>query len=163
MYGQNALLAQTINERSAQVLGEQYAARGSASAQFWRAMTRGEWQRLLARLMRRPTALTSLEMASQGRTQGRYAGIRYVPIDAIVGSENRVKDFDRWFNPRCAHVSERWISMAAAYDQGVTLPPVQLIEVNGAYFVRDGHHRISVARANGQRTIEAEVIVWNGD
>jgi hypothetical protein len=51
------------------------------------------------------------------------------------------------------------LSIAMAYSQGVTLPPVSLIQVGGFYFVRDGHHRISVALARGQEVIDAEVIV----
>lgn len=159
MYGQSTLLAQTINHRGAAALGEEYEARRSASAHFWRAFTRGEWQRLFARLRGQATALASLDMVSARRTDGHYAGLRQVPIDAIAGSENRVRDFDRWFNPQRPHVSERWIGVATAYGQAVVLPPVQLIEVGGCYYVRDGHHRISVARANGQRSIEAEVTV----
>ena len=54
----------------------------------------------------------------------------------------------------------RWLGVAAARDHGKVLPPVVLVQVGGVYFVRDGHHRISVARALGQLDIEAEVTVW---
>jgi hypothetical protein len=54
----------------------------------------------------------------------------------------------------------RWLRVAAARDQGKVLPPVVLVQVEDVYFVRDGHHRISVARALGQLDIEAEVTVW---
>jgi hypothetical protein len=55
----------------------------------------------------------------------------------------------------------RWLRVAAARDQGKVLPPVVLVQVGDVYFVRDGHHRISVARALGQLDIEAEVTVWH--
>jgi hypothetical protein len=55
----------------------------------------------------------------------------------------------------------RWLSVAAARDQGKGLPPVVLVQVGDVYFVRDGHHRIAVARALGQLDIEAQVTVWH--
>ena len=55
---------------------------------------------------------------------------------------------------------QRWQSVANALDEGVPLPPVQLIQVGAAYYVRDGHHRVSVNRALGQEVIEADVTVW---
>jgi hypothetical protein len=54
----------------------------------------------------------------------------------------------------------RWLRIAAARDQGKVLPPVVLVQVGDVYFVRDGHHRISVARALGQQDIEAQVTLW---
>ena len=90
----------------------------------------------------------------------RYAGIRTVPVSQIRGSEGRSNDFDRDFNPLQDHTKGRWLSIAAAREQGKTLPPVKLVQVGDVYFVLDGHHRISVARALGQRDIDAEVVVW---
>jgi hypothetical protein len=58
---------------------------------------------------------------------------------------------------------ERWLRVAEAYRRGMSLPPVQLIKAGESYFVRDGHHRISVARALGQQEIDAEVVVWEVD
>jgi len=87
-------------------------------------------------------------------------GIQTVPIGQIHGSESRSGDFDRDFNPLQDHNKGRWLSVAAARRRGKALPPVDLIQVGDAYFVRDGHHRISVARALGQQDIEAKVIVW---
>ncbi len=89
-----------------------------------------------------------------------YAGARSVPIDKIRGSEGRSTDFDTDFQPLKEHAKGRWLSIAAAREQGVALPVVDLIQIGDLYFVRDGHHRISVARAWGQETIDAEVTVW---
>jgi hypothetical protein len=83
-----------------------------------------------------------------------------VPIAQIGGSEGRASDFDRDFNPIKGHTRQRWLGIAAAREQGKVLPPVSLIRVGDLYFVKDGHHRISVARAFGQEAIEAKVIVW---
>jgi len=90
-----------------------------------------------------------------------YVGLHTVPIERIRGSEGRSNDFDCDFYPLQDHCQERWLRIAAARDQGKVLPPVVLVQVGNAYFVRDGHHRISVARALGQLDIEAEVTVWN--
>jgi hypothetical protein len=75
-----------------------------------------------------------------------------------VGSEGRVDDFDSAFNPLTAHTRDRWIGIAVARRQGTVLPPVELIQVGDVYYVRDGHHRISVAKAEGQAEIEARIL-----
>ena len=90
----------------------------------------------------------------------RNAGMQTVPIRQIRGSEGRSRDFDRDFNPLQSHTKDRWLSIAGALQRGRVLPPVELIQVRDVYFVRDGHHRISVARALGQLDIEAKVTVW---
>jgi hypothetical protein len=87
-------------------------------------------------------------------------GTRPVPIDRILGSEGRGKDFDTGFRPLGTHTRGRWVRVAEAMYMSVALPPVELIQVGDIYFVRDGHHRISVARALGQTKIEAHVTLW---
>jgi hypothetical protein len=87
-------------------------------------------------------------------------GVSTVPLGQIVGSEGRGEDFDQDFNPTNEVNRERWISVAAARLQGLPLPLVELIQIGERYFVRDGHHRISVARALKQEYIEALVTVW---
>lgn len=87
-------------------------------------------------------------------------GLRLVPIDRIRGSEGRCKDFDAGFRPLRSYNQARWVRVAEAMFMGVGLPPVKLIQVGQVYFVRDGHHRVSVARALGQVEIEAHVTVW---
>lgn len=88
-----------------------------------------------------------------------YTGFRTVPINRIRGSEGRSSDFDCDFNPIHTRTRDRWISVAVAHSSGLTLPPVDLIQLGDDYFVRDGHHRISVARAFGEKYIDAKVIV----
>lgn len=90
-----------------------------------------------------------------------HAGTRSVPISQIRGSEGRCDDFDADFQPLRSHNRGRWVSVATARARGVTLPVVELVQVGDAYFVRDGHHRISVAKAWGQESIDAEVTVWD--
>jgi hypothetical protein len=82
-----------------------------------------------------------------------------VPIHQITGSEGRGDDFDREFNPLQDHTRARWMGIAATQLRGKALPPVELTQVGDAYSIDDGHHRISVARALGQRVIEADVVI----
>lgn len=130
----------------------------------WRdARLHAEAGRLQSALTRRPRQLLELPAARSSGAMGggRYAGLKTVSIARIRGSEGRSSDFDREFYPLRPHDAGRWMSVAAAREDGVALPPVQLIQVGDAYYVRDGHHRISVARAMGQLEIEAEVTVWD--
>jgi len=83
-----------------------------------------------------------------------------VSIRDIRGSEGRCGDFDADFRPLQGHTRDRWVGIATAREMGKTLPPVELIQIGDLYFVRDGHHRISVAQAMGQEAIEAEVTAW---
>jgi hypothetical protein len=87
-----------------------------------------------------------------------YAGLVTVPLEKIVGSEGRYRDFNRHFLPRKEHLKQRWVSVDKTHYQDITLPPVRLYEMGGVYFVRDGNHRVSVARALGQTDIDAEVV-----
>jgi hypothetical protein len=84
-----------------------------------------------------------------------YSGIQVVPIRSIIGSEGRTTDFDMGFHPVDEAERQRWINVAMAYLSDQPLAPVQLIQVGDAYFVRDGHHRVSVSRAFGQVAIDA--------
>jgi len=121
---------------------------------------RGQRWSIRGRRVARLFALSEVEDACTVRVRC-HAGIRNVAIGQIRGSEGRCKDFDGDFNPIQDHCMSRWLRVAAARDQGKVLPPVVLVQVGDVYFVRDGHHRISVARALGQLDIEAEVTVWH--
>jgi hypothetical protein len=81
-----------------------------------------------------------------------------VPIDRIVGSEGRYLDFNRIFLPKREHLRGRWTRVDLAHYEQIHLPPVTLYEIGGVYFVRDGNHRVSVARTQGAEFIDAEVI-----
>ena len=85
-----------------------------------------------------------------------YRGIQEIPLEQIRGSVGRYTDFSSAFLPRKKHMRNRWMGIDQAMQQGVT-PPVDLYQVGESYFVMDGNHRVSVARASGYATIEAEV------
>jgi hypothetical protein len=93
-------------------------------------------------------------------SEQRYAGQKSVAIEDIRGSEGRTQDFDAEFNPLRSTTLERWVSIFKARAQGKELPPVDLVQYGDTYFVRDGHHRISVARARGEAFIDAKVTLW---
>ncbi len=86
-----------------------------------------------------------------------YKGMKAVPVDRIIGSEGRYKDFNKAFLPKFEHSRGRWQSIDKAHITDVILPPIKLYEIGGVYFVRDGNHRVSVARHQGVHAIDAEV------
>ncbi|MCI1208019.1 MAG: transcriptional regulator [Treponema sp.] len=87
-----------------------------------------------------------------------YKGLQVIPLSKIVGSEGRYKDFDNHFFPKNIHLKARWEHVDMAHIQDVILPPVLVYELGGLYFVRDGNHRVSVAKARGEEYIDAEVV-----
>jgi len=131
-------------------------ARQIAGKMFDQAYGRGKRSRWLAKLARKANALRIL--TTRTGTGRRMVGTVVVPLDKIVGSEGRSDDFDRAFNPLKKHNRERWIGVAAARWTGVVLPAVELVQVGDEYYVRDGHHRISVAKVMGQLEIDARIV-----
>lgn len=87
-----------------------------------------------------------------------YKGMQVVPVNLIAGSEGRYKDFDNHFFPKSNFLKARWERVDMAHLTDVTLPPISLYELGGLYFVRDGNHRVSVAKMKGIETIDAEVV-----
>ena len=90
------------------------------------------------------------------RTQ-RSLGQRVIPLDCIVGSVDRTKEFDRGFRPTSERTRPRWERIAEAHHRGEALPPIDVYKVGELYFVQDGNHRVSVARALGHADIDAHV------
>ena len=84
-------------------------------------------------------------------------GRRVVPVERIVGSVGRFRDFDRAFLPAKARVGSKWKRIDRAFHRGEELPPVVLYKIGGDYFVEDGNHRVSVAHFQGVEWIDAEV------
>ncbi len=87
-----------------------------------------------------------------------YMGMQIIPVNLIVGSEGRYKDFDNHFFPKSRFLKNRWEHVDLAHLTDVVLPPISLYEVGGLYFVRDGNHRVSVAKAQGIENIDADVV-----
>jgi hypothetical protein len=92
-----------------------------------------------------------------GRRAENYLGTKVIPLDAIVGSVDKVRDFDRRFRPTSGRSRERWERLSRASRTGEVIPPIEVYQVGDYYFVRDGHHRVSVARSLRLDVIEARV------
>ena len=115
--------------------------------------------RVWATLSGQPSTLLSYDEIKEKLHIGGpiYRGVKTVRVDQIAGSLNRYHEFDRVFLPATDKLAERWTSVNRAFYQEISLPPVVLYKVGEVYFVVDGHHRVSVAREQGQIYIEAEV------
>lgn len=98
-------------------------------------------------------------VSALGRRGERRLGVQLIPLDAIVGSVDRVRDFDRRFRPTSSRSRERWQRLARANRKGESVPPIDVYRLGDYYFVKDGHHRVSVARALGLREIDADVTI----
>jgi hypothetical protein len=133
-----------------------------AQTDFLRARRRAALGAMVARLRGEPDDVRQVlpyeeVVAALGYVSERFAGTAVVPLDAIVGTVDRGRDFDRRFRPTTGRVRSRWEHIATAMRRGEAMPPVDLVRVGQIYFVRDGHHRVSVARALGHTDIDANV------
>jgi hypothetical protein len=139
--------------------------RRQAGEEFRRLHAQAVRKRLFGRLIGQDNSLLSLyDIQDEVQVkERRHAGIQLVPIRNICGSEGRAEDFDADFRPLQTHNRDRWVDVAVAHRREVAFPPVELVQVNDHYFVRDGHHRISVAKLVGQVEVEAEVTVWRSN
>ncbi len=133
-----------------------------AQHDFLRARRRAIIARLAVRLRLEPDDVEVIlpydeVIEALGFVSDRQLGLQVVPIAEIVGTVDRERDFDRHFRPTSTRVRSRWEQIAAAMRRGDALPPVDLIKIGEIYFVRDGHHRVSVACALGHSDIDAYV------
>jgi hypothetical protein len=126
---------------------------------YERARRRAALNRLAGIILLRPRYLRSLADAKRGAAYAGQAhgGFRQVPLERIIGSVDRADEFDHNFNPLSRSTRARWERVNRAFLDDVILPPVVLQKVGDDYYVRDGHHRISVARYHGAAYIDAEV------
>ncbi|WP_018465468.1 DUF4032 domain-containing protein [Calidithermus timidus] len=113
----------------------------------------------LHRLRGQPNDLLPFDAVSRLRPKGEhYLGLRTIEVDKIVGSVDRYGDFDEHFLPKEPHTIERWTRLREAQLEGTEFPPIEVYQVGGAYFVKDGNHRTALAKAQGQHYIDAYVI-----
>jgi hypothetical protein len=133
-----------------------------AQHDFIRARRRATIAKLAARLRGEPDDVGVVMpyeevVEALGFVSERSMGYQVVALEKIVGSVDRGRDFDRRFRPTSGRSRSRWEQIAAAARRGEAFPPVDLVKVGELYFVRDGHHRVSVARALGRNDIDANV------
>ncbi len=134
-----------------------------AQDDFLRARRRRVFARLSAVLRLEPgdvDVMLSFDevVAALGRVGERDLGTQVIAIESIVGTVDRGNDFDREFRPRSSRARTRFERIAEAQRRGVSMPPIDVYRVGDLHFVRDGHHRVAVARAQGRDTIEAHVV-----
>jgi hypothetical protein len=132
-----------------------------AQSDFSRARRRRALARLSARLRRADDVnhILPFEEVAQalGRVGERRLGLQLIPLDAIIGTVDRSREFDRDFRPTSPRVRERWQRINLAQRKGEAMPPIDVYKIGEPHFVKDGHHRVSVARALGHRDINAYV------
>ena len=138
---------------------------GSYAIDAERAFVRAKRTRrraALARLLRREPSECGRLAVYDERKLRRFGaqrhGIREIPLTEIDGTlePSKAEQFDRSFRP-ARGASARWQRVWMAEQRGAVLPPISVVPTDGGYAVRDGHHRVSVARARGAATIDAEV------
>jgi hypothetical protein len=134
----------------------------TAREDYQRARRKAFLSEITAFLGGRPNVLLSFEEVQRALPiKGQiYRGIQQVPIAGILGSVDRYRDFDGNFLPTQTHTRPRWEAIDRATLALENLPPIQVYQVGEVYFVKDGNHRVSVARERGQEYIDAEVIEW---
>jgi nucleotide-binding universal stress UspA family protein len=136
-----------------------FADYASAVHDFQSARQQAALEAIMARLTGRSVDLLSYDEVRQ-MLRGREAGLRElkdIPIEAIVGSVGRYTDFTRSFLPKHDSDGDRWARVYIAVDGLSGLPPIEVYQLGEAYFVRDGHHRVSVARQLGADYVQAYV------
>jgi hypothetical protein len=133
-------------------------AQSKEKKEFRKARHQAFWNALLAFLTKQPNRLLAWKEVHHklGLKGHIYRGVQSIAVEKIIGSVNRYQDFDRAFMPTKDNLSSRWHSIARAHYDEVSLPPVKLYQVGDAYFVLDGHHRISVARKKRVAFVDAQ-------
>ena len=136
--------------------------RADVEDDFLRARRRQVLARLVQRLRREPDDVNLIlpfdeVVAALGMKGERSLGLQTIPLDSVVGTVDSRRDFDRHFRPTSSRIRERWERLALAQRRGESIPPIDVYRIGDLHFVRDGHHRVSIALATGQKTIDAYV------
>ena len=133
-----------------------------AQFDFGRARRRRALSRVAAALRREPSDVNVIlpfeeVVEALGRRGERRLGSQTIPLDSIVGTVDRSREFDRAFRPTSGKVRTRWERIAEATRKGQAMPPIDVYRIGELHFVKDGHHRVSVARELGWEVIDAYV------
>jgi hypothetical protein len=133
-----------------------------AQFDFGRARRRRALARVAGALRREPSDVNVIlpfeeVVEALGRRGERRLGLQTIPLDSIVGTVDRSREFDRAFRPTSSRVRPRWERIAEASRKGKAMPPIDVYRIGELHFVKDGHHRVSVARELDYEVIEAYV------
>lgn len=141
------------------MVGPKYSSMGDAISDFRAARSKAALREVISFIRRDKNRLLSYdEVRKKLRVQGASErGLQDIPLDSIVGSVGRYSDFTRDFLPLQSVDPERWARVKLAVNDPQGLPPIDVYQIGEAYFVKDGNHRVSVARELGFDTIQAYV------
>ena len=134
--------------------------------QYYRMQRQAQRQDLIARLRGKSNDLLPYEAIAHLLKSFEHKQLteqRFIPLDKIVGSVGRYREFTREFLPREGISFDRWAGINAAMTGASGVPPIEVYQLGDVYFVADGNHRVSVARANGLKEIAAYVTLLPGD
>ncbi|HUD37121.1 MAG TPA: chromosome partitioning protein ParB [Streptosporangiaceae bacterium] len=136
--------------------------RADVENDFLRARRRQVLSRLVRSLRRQPDDVNLIlpfdeVVAVLGRRGERSLGLQTIRLDSIIGTLDSGRDFDRKFRPTSGRVRERWERLALAQRRGEAIPPIEVYRLGDLHFVKDGHHRVSIAIATGLSVIDAYV------
>ena len=136
--------------------------RTMASADFQQALRKGQWEIFLNGILQRSCTMTPFEaIRTRLNLIGRLdRGRQEIRLDRIIGSVGKGQYFTRSLWPLSAALEERWINIYELMLGPHGYPPIDVFQVHDQYFILDGHHRASVARALGNKTLEANVVEW---
>ena len=131
-----------------------------ARTDFEIALRKSYWRTVLSWLTQSTNELLPFDEVRKRLplTGQHYLGLKEITTEDIVGSVGRYQDFDRAFLPRQTTTRARWMSIDEAHLRDVVLPPIEVYKIGSVYFVKDGNHRVSVARERGQHFLDAYVI-----
>jgi hypothetical protein len=136
--------------------------RSDVENDFLRARRRQTLARLANRLRREPDDINQIlpyseVVAALGWLGERRLGLQAIGLDTVIGSVDSTRDFDRRFRPTSGRVRERWERLALAQRRGEAIPPIDVYRIGSLHFIKDGHHRVSIAIATGMDVIDAYV------
>jgi hypothetical protein len=136
--------------------------RADVENDFLRARRHQVLSRLAHRLRREPDDVSLIlpydeVVAALGMRGERSLGLQTIRLETVIGTVDSRRDFDRQFRPTSSRVRERWERLALAQRRGEPIPPIDVYRIGDLHFVQDGHHRVSVALATGQKVIDAYV------
>lgn len=126
---------------------------------FQNLRLRALFKSIYSRIKREDDCLPSLhEIVDITKVKNeKYIGLCEIPVDNIIGSEGRYEDFNKNFFPKRDALQSRWSAIDRIVEENKSLPPISVFKIDDYYFVRDGNHRVSVAKSRGQVYIDAEV------
>lgn len=132
----------------------------SSHEEFNKAFAKAKFQTLLSKIQMERTDLLSfydIKDLIKPKRQN-YLGTKPIPVKGIIGSEGRYNDFTNLFYPKKHLLRDRWASISSAHSRMIDLPSISVFKLGNAYFVRDGNHRVSVAKAIGVEFIDADIV-----